>query len=282
VTIFDIHPHVVSADHKRYPFNDVFNHKPPWIAERAVDTGQYLAEMDGCGVAKAILVHSSTTYGYDCDYAADSAVAHPDRLGSVCSIDVRAPDAAQRLRYWIRDRKMNGLRIFTAGGTMAENSDWFADPVTYPAWEMAAELGIPICVTMRIGGFPRLAKMVERFSTVRVILDHLCHVPADDGPPFHAADALWAFADSPNVYLKLSTANFNELNRQPGIAQPFVRLCVERFGSGRIAWGSNYPSTAGPLSKLVDLAKNELAFLPEADREAIFSTTALSLYPVLA
>ncbi len=280
--IFDIHPHVVSRDRDRYPFSNVFGHVAPYVTERPIDTEQMLVEMDAAGVAKTALVHSSTAYGYDCSYAADSAAAHPTRFASVCSIDVRAADAPERLRYWIVERKMNGLRIFTAGGTMAENSDWLVDPETFPAWETATELGIPVCLQMKAGGLKVVPKLLERYPKVRIVLDHVSHPKTSDGPPYRAADPLWALKGAKNVYLKISTANFPEWNEGASTTQGFLGKCIETFGIDHIAWGSNYPSSVGPLVKLVELAKHELAFLSEKDREQIFSGTAQSLYPALA
>ena len=50
---------------------------------------------------------------------------------------------------------------------------------------------------------------------------------------------------------------------------------IERFGAARMAWGSNYPASAGALSALLAEAR---ALLPEAEHEQIFSRTAKSLY----
>jgi predicted TIM-barrel fold metal-dependent hydrolase len=280
--IFDIHPHVISPDRKKYPFSNVFDHVAPYVEQRPIDTERMLREMDEAGVTKSALVHSSTAYGYDNSYVADSAQAHPDRFASVCSIDVRAADAPATLRHWIVDRKMNGLRIFTAGGTMAENSDWLVDPVTFPLWEEATKLGIPVCLQMKAGGFKVLPALIERYPNVRVILDHVSHPKASDGPPYHAADPLWALKGAKNLYLKISTTNFPEWNEGASTTEQFLGKCIDTFGVDRIAWGSNYPASEGPLKKLVELAKRELAFLGEREREQIFSGTALSLYPTLA
>lgn len=54
------------------------------------------------------------------------------------------------------------------------------------------------------------------------------------------------------------------------------------FGVRRIAWGSNFPASERSLPALVELAEETLGFLPAADREWIFSGTALELYPALA
>jgi predicted TIM-barrel fold metal-dependent hydrolase len=281
VKIVDIHPHVMSPDRERYPLTPAFDHVAPYVTERPISAEMMLADMQAAGVDQAALVHATMAYGYHNDYAADSAAAYPERFASVGSIDVRAADAPQRLRYWIRERGMNGMRIFTSGGTMAEDSDYLDDPATFPVWEMARELGIPVCLQMRTGGFARLHALFERFPEVPMIVDHLARPPAEDGPPYAAAAALWKLADAPNVYLKLTTNNFRELSKGKATVESFVQRCVDLFGSNRIAWGSNYPASEGTLPELVALARRELAFLPESDRNAIFHGTALALYPVL-
>jgi predicted TIM-barrel fold metal-dependent hydrolase len=281
VCIFDCHLRVVSDDHERYPHDDFFGHKPPWIVERPKTTEQMLAEMDEAGIEKAILVSSPIVYGFDNTYTADSVDRHPDRFGSTCAINVRDADAAAQLRHWIVDRRMNGLRIFTSGGTMPEDSDWLADPQTYPAWETARELGISVSITMKPGGYPQFVQLAQRFSSVPIIMDHLCSPPFDDGPPFRRADPFFALADLPNVYLKLTARNLTDLAALPGVTQPFVQRLVDVWGADRIIWGSNYPRTEGPLAALVQFSLRELAFLPESQRAAIFGGTASQLYPVL-
>jgi predicted TIM-barrel fold metal-dependent hydrolase len=278
--IFDIHPHVIAADHERYPFDNVHGHVESFVTERPVTAEQMLAEMDEAGIAMSALVQFSLAYGYDNRYVADSAEAHPERFAAVCSVDVRAPDAPERLRYWIRERRLDGLRVFASFGTMAQDSNWLADPVTYPAWEAALELGIPVCVMMKSESIPVLAKVVKRYPQLRIVLDHMGVPPTDGGPPFRAAEAFWALADGPNVYLKLTSSNITRFG-QAGVTEPFVRRCIELFGANRIAWGSNYPTWEGPLSKLVRWAQEELAFLSAAESEAIFSGTARLLYPKL-
>jgi predicted TIM-barrel fold metal-dependent hydrolase len=281
MTIFDIHPHVVSADRERYPRDPIGGKASPWVASRPVSTAGLLAEMDGAGIAKAVLVQASTAYGYDNRYAADSAAAHPGRFASVACVDVRAPDAPARLRHWIRERGMSGLRIFTSGSKDADDSAWLDDPATFPAWAAAAELGIPIAIQMKARGYERLETLLRRFPGVPVVLDHFAHPPSTDGPPYAAAARFWALAASPQVYLKLTARNVEELADGAGSVNSFLQRCVEEFGARRIAWGSNYPASPGSLADLLALAQRATAFLTTADRDAIFHDTALALYPAL-
>lgn len=124
--------------------------------------------------------------------------------------------------------------------------------------------------------------MAKRFSAVRIIMDHLCHPPIDDGPPFRRAEDFFAFSDLSNVYLKLSMQNFENWSPLPGSPEPFIQRLVDLWGAGRIIWGSNYPEIDGPLSRIVEISQQTLAFLPLRDREAIFGGTAATLYPILA
>jgi predicted TIM-barrel fold metal-dependent hydrolase len=135
---------------------------------------------------------------------------------------------------------------------------------------------------MTADGIPRLVNVLTRFPRVSVILDHLARPVQDDGPPYERAKSLWDLAPYPNVYLNVTERNF--VGAQAGKATPetFFGRLVSDFGASRIAWGSNFPASERSLSDLVALARASLGFLPESDREWIFSRTAQALYPALA
>jgi predicted TIM-barrel fold metal-dependent hydrolase len=281
VAVIDIHAHVISDNLRRYPLSPVAGKVSEWALSRAVTRDRYVQLMDEVGIGQAALVQASTANGFDNSYTADSVAANPDRFAGVCCIDVRAADAADQLSYWITERGMGGLRLFTTGSTMTEQADWLNDPKTFPTWERAGELGIALCVQMQTSAIPRLVDMLERFSHVRVILDHLSYVPVSDGPPFSAAESFFALARYRNVYLKLTVRNFTALAKVLGAAKPFLQRLVDTFGADHIAWGSNYPAADVTLQELLHVALEGLAFLPEADRSTILAGTARTLYPGL-
>jgi predicted TIM-barrel fold metal-dependent hydrolase len=280
-TVIDIHPHIIANDTTRYPLAPLGGHQSDWSRTRPVTTEQMIAAMDKAGVAKAAIVQASTCYGHDNSYVADAVAAHPDRFTGVFSVDVLAPDAPERMRHWV-GRKLAGMRLFTIGSTMTEQASWLDDPKTYPAWECAGELGLSICLQMSAKAFPQMIRMLERFPKVRVILDHCGRPVLDDGPPYAAADSLFALAKNPNVFLKLTQRNFTESRKGKATPESFFRRLVSAFGASRLAWGSNYPSSEGSLSELLLLATSTLECLSASDREWIFAKTAQSLYPALA
>ena len=190
MTVIDIHPHIIANDAKRYPLAPLGGHQSDWSRTRPVTTEQMIAAMDQAGVAKSALVQASTCYGHDNSYVADAVAAHPNRFTGVFSVDVLAPDAPERMKYWV-GRGLTGMRLFTIGSTMPDQASWLDDPKSYPAWECAAALNLSICLQMSPAAFPQMIPMVERFPTVRIILDHLARPVLQDGPPYAAAESLF-------------------------------------------------------------------------------------------
>jgi predicted TIM-barrel fold metal-dependent hydrolase len=184
------------------------------------------------------------------------------------------------MKHWIA-KGLTGMRLYTAGTSLPEQTVWFADPKTYPAWAFAAEAGIPVCMQMRAKGFPQLTPMLERFPNVRFIIDHLARTEMADGPPYAAAAPLFELARHPNVFLKVTHRNFEEARNGRATPETFFARLVKEFGANRIAWGSNFPAAKQKLPELVALARESLGFLSPQDRDWIFEKTALSLYPAL-
>ena len=232
----DIHPHVISTDTERYPNAPVGGHKSDWSRERPVSVEQMIAAMDQAGIAKSALVQASTCYGHDNSYIADAVAAHPNRFTGVFSVDVLAPDAPEKIRYWV-GRNLTGMRLFTAGSTMPNQADWVDDPRSFPAWECASELRIPVCMQMTVKAIPQLIRMLERFPKVRVILDHLAKPTLSDGPPYTGATDVFRLADYKNLYLKLTPRTVAEAQNGKATHATFFPLLVSKFGASRIALG---------------------------------------------
>ena len=281
MTVIDIHPHIIANDPKKYPLSPLGGHQSDWSRTRPVTTEQMIAAMDQAGVAKSALVQASTCYGHDNSYVADAVAAHPDRFTGVFSVDVLAIDAPERMRYWV-GRGLTGMRLFTIGSTMPDQAFWLDDPKSYPAWECAAALNLSICLQMSPAAFPQMMRMVQRFPSVRTILDHLARPNLQDGPPYAAAESLFALAKYPTIYIKLTPRSCIESRTGKATPETFFPKLVSTFGASRIAWGSNYPSSEGSLPELLALAKNSLSCLSPDDQSWIFAKTAQSLYPALA
>ena len=281
MVIVDTHAHAIADDLQRYPISPIDGQQSDWSKEHPVTADELIAHMDRAGVDKTVLVQASSVYGYDNSYVLDSVAAHPDRFVGVCCIDATAPDAPEVLRYMVEKRGMSGVRLFTQN-----DPSWIDKEVAKPFWREAARLETPVNVALHRSGLPNLASAAEQNRDVRILLDHLANSLVDDGPPYKQASPLFDLADHPNIWLKFSTYNLHDSAQGSSTVEQFFQHLVGTFGANRIMWGSNFPASWGsgsgdPYVELVDLARNGLAFLSDADLQMVLGETARSVYPEL-
>jgi predicted TIM-barrel fold metal-dependent hydrolase len=123
---------------------------------------------------------------------------------------------------------------------------------------------------------------MERFPKVRIILDHLARPQLVDGPPFGADQPFLDLARYGQVFLKVTPVNVEPKDWGKATPESFFGAVIQTFGAARIAWGSNFPATAGPLFDILKKARAAFAFAGAGEREWIFGKTAQTLYPRLA
>jgi L-fuconolactonase len=278
--IIDIHPHVIATDNVRYPLQPLGGNQSTWSRDRPTPYDKMVEAMDQAGVAKSAIVQASTAYGHDNSYVAEAIAAHPKRFTGVFSIDMLAADNVEKMKHWL-SRGFSGMRLFTTGSTMPGQATWFDDPRTYPAWQHAGDTGTPVCMQMTPQGFPQLRGLLERFPKVKIILDHLAKPQLADGQPFTADREFFALSRYPNIFLKLTPLNVSPADWGKATPETFFGALIEAYGANRIAWGSNFPATAGTLKEILGKAQAALNSASAADREWIFGKTALTLYPSL-
>jgi L-fuconolactonase len=278
--IIDIHPHIISDDESRYPPAPLFGKRSEWSKERPTTVETLIEQMDRAGVAKAAVVHSSTTYGFDNSYVIDGCARYPDRLVAVGSVDVLDANAPDVIRGWI-DRGLVGLRLFTGGSTQAFDASVLEDPRAYPSWELCSEFNLPMCITTSSAGLNHVEALAKRFTNVAIVIDHMARPNLKDGPPYRQAQAFFELASFDNVYLKITPKNCEDARTELATPETFFPKLIEAFGAKRLAWGSNYPTSPGTLGEILCTMQESLAGVSAEDREWIFGKTAQRLYPAL-
>jgi predicted TIM-barrel fold metal-dependent hydrolase len=274
--IIDTHVHVVAADQNRYP-RKLSGAHTQWVRDMAAET--LLEFMDEAGIDRAMAVQAYGAYEYDNRYAADCALRYPDRFVSICILDPLRTDAPEQLTYWVRERGVRGLRLFAL---TQPDSEWIDDPRTFPLWERAASLGIPLCVCLKFRQVSRLRVALERFPSVPVALDHLGGPRLAEGPPYEAVQPLFELARFANLYLKFSSVSLYGAATGKSTPGEFFRRLLDIFGPDRLMWGSNFPATYDRgLMEQLNLARKELSFLSGRDRSKLFAGTSQVLWPSL-
>jgi L-fuconolactonase len=276
----DIHPHIISTDDTRYPRSPLFGVQSDWSKERPITIEQYIADMDAAGVQQAAIVQASTCYGYDNSYLTDSIAKYPGRLTAVGSVDLLQADAPAQIRNWMK-RGLTGLRLFTGGSTKGFDPSTLDDPRSFPAWELCSEAGLAICLQTDPTGLARVASLATRFPKVKIILDHLSRPDISDGPPYKKAASLFGLQPFENIHLKLTPRTIEKATTGHATPETFFPRLMEVFGGHRVAWGSNFPASHGPLAAILNKARETLQCLSAEDQEWIFARTAQTLYPSL-
>lgn len=274
--IVDTHVHVIAEDQRKYPRTPSAAHTE-WVRDMSAET---LLELNrAAGIDRTVLVQAYGAYRYDNGYAADCAMRYRDRFASVCILDPLQSGAPDQLAYWVTQRGVRGLRLFT---WTEPEATWLDDPRTFPLWERAESLGIPLCAITAFHQLPRLRAALERFPNVPLALDHLGLPRLDDGPPYDAIRPLFELARLPNVYLKFSSVSMYAARKGKSAPREFFRRLLDYFGPRRMMWGSNFPATHDRgLKEQLELAQDELSFLSQEDRRSLFGETALTLWPML-
>lgn len=271
--IVDTHVHVVSNDKVRHPLAPGAT---GWSTEVTNPVEDFIRLMDSAGVERATLVQPVGTYALDNSYQVESAKRFAPRTVAVGILDPVAPDAADKLTYWVTERGMQGVRLVS----QADADDARGNPL----WARAQELHIPI--SLAGGGQPgridKMRAMATRFPGVAVAPDHMAGWSNTKEHRTEMTRALLDLAALPNAYLRISSTSLAPYGSLNAGEKDMFRRILDAFSPQRVMWGSNFPSSReGGYGAQVELARTALPFLSEDDRRWILGETALTLWPSL-
>ncbi|HVC51160.1 MAG TPA: amidohydrolase family protein [Stellaceae bacterium] len=216
-----------------------------------------LGEMDGAGVARAVIVPPSWE-GDRNDLALVAAAHHPDRFAVMGRppLDTRDPHALDR---WREQPGMLGIRVTTAG---AGARALFTDPDGDWLWAAAERNELPAMVSPP-GLLPEIGRLAERYPGMRFVIDHLALVrDAKDEAAFGDIDKLVALARHPNVAAKASALPRYSSEPYPyRRLHPFLRRVFDAFGPRRFFWGTDLTGIPCSYRQAITLFTEELPWL---------------------
>ena len=196
---------------------------------------EMIVEMKKAGVAKSAMVHSSTTYGFNCEYVADTVTAHPDYFTGVFSVNVLEPDGPKMMRHWF-SRGCTGMRIFSRGSTMPAPWLKLDDERIFPCYETAQELGIPVASNAQVESFGEIEAMLKRYPKVNFIVEHGGKTDFSPANDFEKAAPLWKLASYPNLYMKITPQVYTKKRKLDENRAVFTKL-FSVLGAQRLSRG---------------------------------------------
>lgn len=194
-----------------------------------------LAAMGEAGIARAVLVQPSHL-GLDHRYLLDAASGQFPRFKVVLLGIPSSLPALDTLTVLSADPSVVGLRLVPL---RSPERDWFgagADGL----WQLARERRLTVFVLASPTQLRALLPALDRFGDVPVVIDHLGR--PDLGPAETWDSVINELAARPNVLLKISALGGITTGPFPfRESWDWVRLAVQRVGTTRLIWGSDFP-----------------------------------------
>jgi len=272
VLIVDAHPHIYAPDEKRFPTIETPLRPPPGSGT----VEKLRQEMKAAGVAKAVVIQTSSFYRWDNRFILDTVVANRQWCTGVVTLDPDAPHSADILYAAVHKYGVRGLRSVAA----ADGN--FDHPGVRRLWQEARSLGIVVnALSDKPEVAPQLAKLLQEFSSLPVVLDHCLSLTA--GEKYEAKlKASLDLAKHRNLHAKLTFIPMGSAQEYPFKDMwDAAKRVIAAYGPNRCLWGSDFPlplwAPKCTYAQHVRIFTHELG-LSTAEQEAILGKTASKLW----
>ncbi|WP_245824925.1 amidohydrolase family protein [Sphingomonas azotifigens] len=187
-------------------------------------------------LAGTVLVQSQPTDA-DTDWMLALAAATPMVQAVVGWVDLADPAAPARIAALAADPKLRGLRPMLQA---IDDTDWLLEKALEPALAAMQAAGLRLDALVQPRHLPMLARFVDRWPDLPVVIDHAAKPFAAQGTLDPWRDDIAALA-ARGVHCKLSGLRTEQRPGQPADAlAPYVAHLVQCFGE-RLMWGSDWP-----------------------------------------
>ena len=260
--IIDSHAHIWKRDPK-YPWAKETTHPPKHDATPEM----LLEQMRANGVERSVIVQV-VHYRWDNSYLADALWSQPDLFRGVGRVNPEDPAAPDELSELALQRGFVGLRVAPPADS---RGNWIRGPLMDPLWTRCRDLKMSMSVLAPIERIPDVARVIDRFQDIDVIIDHMADCPPDRSESLKHLVALKRF---PCVSIKIS--HTWSISRQPypyPDSQVQVKRLYDAFGPKRLMWGSDWPLVEAycGYAKALRMVRDEMPFLNAEDKRWILS-----------
>ncbi|MBK9167099.1 MAG: amidohydrolase [Bryobacterales bacterium] len=270
-------PVVNAAEHAwvlhdpRYPINPELATCPTNLPKYEYSAEFLLSQMSTYKVDHTVISHVCY-YGRDNRYASYCVKTYPGKFAAIGLLvghrlyspaDKENPGRLERL---IKDDGLIGLRL---SPIYDRDVVWLNDPVCYPLWKKAEELGGVFNIFLAPHQVGQVAHMAQRFPGVNVVIDHIAmiDITAPDSAGF---GPLLDLAKFPNVTIRTSVHNPSKTREMPyRDVWPFLHRLYDRYGPKRLIWANFYEYL---------IMKDMIPFFKPEDKEWILGRTAHRIY----
>ncbi|HEX8007992.1 MAG TPA: amidohydrolase family protein [Trebonia sp.] len=161
--------------------------------------------------------------------------------------------------------------------------DWLRRPDVIRGLRAVAAAGLCYDLVVRPHQLPAATYAAAAVPDLTMVLDHAAKPPIATGALGSWAEAIRAFAALPNTVCKLSGLVTEAAPSAPESAYvPVADVILSAFGPHRVMFGSDWPVCllAADYAGVTGLARSLTAGLAEAERTAVFASTAARVYRI--
>jgi len=230
--IVDTHAHLYAADEDRYPMI-----AKPYRPPEGTGTIEHLRRMtQDAGVTRVVAVQTGSAYRWDNRLVADLVRANRDWMTGTCNLNPADSESPDRLAELVEDFGIRAIRLEPAKGAYDHEG-------SIALFRRTRELGTVIQAHIHAVHADELARLMDRFPEVPVVLDHCMYVRSSEAPEFPTVQKVLELARYPNVHPKLSflVSGSDEPYPCPDTRDPARRI-LDAFGPDRCMWGSDFPT----------------------------------------
>ena len=262
--------HAWVTNDPRFPIDLEVASCPNNPPKRDYSAEHLLAEMAVHGIDKTVISHVCY-YGRNNAYTSHCVSSYPDRFagfGLLVGYRLYPPDDPEnpsRLERALKEEHLAGMRL---SPIYDPDVVWFDDPVCYPLWKKAEELGGVFNIFLAPHQIAQVAHMAERFPGVDVVIDHFAMIDIT-APDSEGFDPLLALSRLPNVYIRTSLHNPSRESIPYRDMWPYLERVYDRFGPQRMIYGNFFELL---------IMKDLIPFFTVEDKEWILGKTALKVY----
>ena len=236
---------------------------------------------DAYGITSSVVVQTVTVPGETPELLA--LAAGRDLIAGVVGwTDLTAPDVADRIAALAElpgGSKLVGLRHQVQS---EPDPDWLLRPDVLRGLAAVARAGLVYDLVITAGQLAAAARAAAAVPDLTFVLDHLGKPPIASGRTEPWTADLRRLAALPNTSAKLSGLVTEADWHQWKVAdlRPYADTALDAFGPGRLMSGSDWPvcTLAASYGDVLAAARDLTADLSPAEREAVFSGTATTVY----
>jgi L-fuconolactonase len=244
-----------------------------------LDDYRQLAEAHG--IAASVVVQTVTVTEETPELLALAAAS--DLIAGVVGwTDLTAPDIADRIAA-LTERPGGGKLVSLRHQVQNESDpDWMTRADVLRGLAAVDQAGLVYDLVITHGQFGQAIRAAAAVPGLRFVLDHLGKPPIASGRTEPWAADLRQLAALPNTSAKLSGLVTEADWHRWKVAdlRPYAEAALDAFGPDRLMFGSDWPvcTLAGSYSGVLAAARELTEQLTPAEREAVFSGTAATVY----